>query len=99
MAESINLWTALTAAEYNTRKDIGPGPRVSSQDLIDLGRSARFDMQELSLEATDDGWLIKLFPAQGEDYCGEVAILVPKDGLLPVRVLKDEVGRIAHLHR
>lgn len=97
MADSINLWTALTAAEYHTRKDDSPGPKVTAQDLIDLSRSARFGMQELSVASTDEGWILKLFPAEAESR-GEVVILVPKDGSLPVRILKDEVGRLAHLH-
>lgn len=98
MANVINLWFALTAAEYHTRKEDGPGPRVEGGDLRELGQSARFYNQEFSVEATEAGWVIRLFPCSGDDFQDEVEILVPKDGSQPVKVVKDRIGRIAHLH-
>lgn len=77
----------------------GRGPEVTSSDLTDLGKSARFcSGQELSLQATDAGWVIKVFSCYGEGPQDDITILIPKDGRIPVKVLKDQFGKIAHIH-
>jgi len=55
-------------------------------------------MQELTLMATDDGWLIQVFSADSGLDPGKIEILIPKDHTKPVKVIKDISGRIQHLH-
>ncbi len=104
MDRSINLWEAITASEHNHDKfdqGLEPrcyGPKVTSDDVIELGNTGRWNGQELSLKATPEGWLIKVFSCYTEGDPDGVEILVPKDRKEPVKVLKDIVGRIAYQH-
>lgn len=96
----INVWELLTAAEYTHRRhpDDARGPKITDADLGTLSAAGRFNGQELSLEATDAGWVIKVFSCYGEGPNNDIEILIPKDGRTPVKVVRDQWGRIAHLH-
>jgi hypothetical protein len=99
--KEINLWEAMTAAETNHRRepDTARGPQITSSDLADLGMAARFGGgQELSLQATDAGWVIKVFSCYGEGPQDDIEILIPKDGRTPVKIVRDRFGKILHLH-
>lgn len=93
----VNLWECLTSTERNHRKDIC-GPKVTSELLMALGRSARFHMQEISLDVTEEGWQIKIFGCDPQDYGDEIIILIPKDATEPVKVRKDCIGRREYHH-
>lgn len=97
MADSINLWECLTAAERNHRKH-DTGPAVHDDQLTSLGRTARFHQQELSVEATEAGWVIRVFGCGVEQAGDEVVILIPSDVREPVRVQKDRVGQREYHH-
>jgi len=98
----INLWECLTAAETNHRRDPegARGPKVTTEDLTALGRAARLGGgQELSLEVTETGWLIKVFSCYEDGPSdADITIAIPKDGRTPIKVLKDQFGKIAHIH-
>jgi hypothetical protein len=97
---AINLWELMTAAETNHRRepDSARGPSITSSDLTDLGMAARLGGgQELTLQATDAGWVIKVFSCYG-DRDDNLEILIPKDGRAPVKVLQDRFGKISHVH-
>lgn len=98
--EPINLWEALTAAECNHRRDQGIhfGPRVTADDLKELGASARFGGQELNIMATPEGWRIKVFSCYElhSEVC--VEILITKDTREPVKIVRDRYGRLEHIH-
>ena len=97
----MNLWELLTGAEANHRRypDQAFGPKITVDDLVKLGKSARFcNGTELSLEATDAGWVIKVFSCFGDGPNNDIEILIPKDWKAPVKVVRDQVGRMAHLH-
>lgn len=97
MTTHINLWECLTNAERTARK-YDTTPRVTSEDLRTLGQAARFYRQELSVEVTEDGWLLRLFSCDVECYGDEVVILIPKDGREPVEVKKDRIGKREYHH-
>ena len=86
----INLWEAMTASERNQRLfdrgkfDGDLGPKVNDNDLLELGKSARYcSGQELSIEPTSEGWLIEVFSCYDGSEFGEsgekIKILIPKD--------------------
>ena len=100
----INLWEAITSCELNHQKfdkDQEPrsyGPRVTSDDVTALSKSSRFGGQELSVWATEEGWLIKVFSCYDfhEDF--SVQIMIPKDRMKPAQILHDRTGRLEHHH-
>ena len=105
MNHEINLWESITAAEQNHRCDEegrelkSCGPRVSGEDLSELGNTGRWNGQELTVEATPEGWKIRVFSCYSDcSNHDEVVILIPKNHQEPVKILKDQIGRIAHLH-
>lgn len=99
---SINLWEAITAAEINHKKLMegkdprAYGPEVSTDQVTALSRSARWSGQELSIEPTEEGWLIKVFSCY--DSVDGIEILIPKDHKLPAKIVLDRNGRIIHVH-
>lgn len=100
----INLWEAITAAELNWKKfeeEKEPrayGPHVNPEDVTALTKSARFGGQELTVRATDEGWLIKVFSCyDNHDNCS-VQILIPKDCMQPAKFILDRTNRIIHVH-
>lgn len=104
LSEPINLWEAITAARTNHDKDSKGqeprclGPRVVDSDVDGLSKSARWYGQELSVRATDEGWVITVFSCWDDrDECG-IEILIPKDGKEPAKILKDRNHRIMFLH-
>lgn len=102
--EPINLWEAITSCELNHQKfdnDKEPrsyGPRVTREDVAALSNSARFGGQELTVRATEEGWLIKVFSCYDcQDTCS-VQIMIPKDCMEPARFVLDRTARIIHVH-
>jgi hypothetical protein len=95
----INLWEAMTATETNHRRepDTARGPVITGSDLAELGAAARWGGQELSVEATEHGWTLRVFSCYDGPFDG-IEILIPKDGRTPVKIVKDEWGKIAHIH-
>lgn len=100
----INIWEAITAAESNHNKldnNKEPrcyGPRVSGEDVSALSKSARFGGQEMTVRATEEGWLIKVFSCyESHDNCS-VQIMIPKDCMQPARFILDRTERIIHVH-
>ena len=91
----INLWECLTSLY---ERDLPASHSVTDELLQALGFSARFHMQELTMMATDDGWLIQIFSADSGLDPGKIEIIIPKDHTKPVKVIKDIAGRIQHLH-
>lgn len=103
-SEPINLWEAITAAELNWQKfdnGLEPralGPRVKDTDVSALSKSARFGGQEITVRATEEGWLIKVFSCYDcQDACS-VQIMIPKDCMEPARFVLDRTARIIHVH-
>lgn len=92
----INLWEALTTLERRNARDECISPRVTEDDIRELSHSTRWNGQELSVGAVEEGWLIKVFSCYSEDVVTGIEILIPKDG--PVRVLKDRNGIIEYHH-
>ena len=97
MEHSINLWECLTRLESLNKKGDSP-VKVSEDDLIALGKNTRTWHQELSLQATEKGWVIRVFSCEMDCYGDEVVILIPSDHKEPVKILKDTVGRITFSH-
>jgi hypothetical protein len=118
----VNLWDKITSYVYSMTDRhpknnhlLGallesPGKserRVQGEALLDaLGKTARWAGQELSLEATDDGWEIRIFSCyttyhddDGEEVyvpSPEIIITIPKDGAAePSVVVKDPGERVA----
>ena len=102
-ATYINLWECLTSLERKERRyENDPVCRKVNPDLIiALGRSERFYNQELTLEVTEKGWLIKIITCSMDgDHCGDtVEFLVPKDYREPCQILKDRIGMREYHHR
>lgn len=98
--KTINLWEAMTAAETNHRREpeTARGPEVTETDLQELSRSARFSGQELSLQATEQGWVLKVFSCDSDRVQDEIEILIPKDGIIPVKIVRDRYSRLLHIH-
>ena len=94
----INLWSALVTLESQTTRGEHPSTRVTEDNLGELGRTARWNGQELSIEASDEGWVLKVFSCYSEGDGTEIKILIPKDWREPVKVLKDRTGRIEYHH-
>lgn len=93
-ATYINLWECLTSLERKEeRYEKEPLCRkVNPELLMALGRAERFYNQELSLEVTEQGWLIKILTCSVEQYGDSVEILIPKDHREPCQILKDRIG-------
>ena len=78
-----NLWEALT--HRSTCEHRGDHHQAEDNELLTaLGRSARWGGQELSLEATTEGWEIKVFSCYGGGCSNcdpdlEIVITIPKD--------------------
>jgi hypothetical protein len=68
------------------------------EDITALGNSTRWHGQEFSVQATDDGWLIKVFSCYSDGCPEGVEILIPKDRYQPVQILLDRVGNLQHHH-
>lgn len=99
MSEPVNLWSALTALEYHTRRTPhGPSPEVQKDFITELGRSSRFYNQEFSVKPTGEGWLIEFFGCDIDSLYDKVIVLIPKDRMQPVKIIKDRAGRIEHHH-
>lgn len=94
----INLWEALTTLESRHARGEYISPKVTEEDIIALGTAGRWNGQELSLEASEEGWIIKVFSCYSEDFVTEVKILIPKDLNKPVKILKDRSGRVEFHH-
>lgn len=87
---TINLWESLANASW-------PRPNNLSA-LARLAQTARFGHgQQLSLEATDAGWVIKVFSRYGPCNSG-IEILIPEDGQTPVKIIRDNFGQKSHPH-
>ena len=97
MEHSINLWECLTRLESLNKKDFQP-IKVTEEDLIALGRNTRTWHQELSLQSTAEGWVIRIFSCEPDCYGDEAVILIPSDHKEPIKVLKDRIGRITFSH-
>ena len=74
------------------------GPRVTSEDVNALSKSARFGGQELNVRATEAGWLIKVFSCYSDHDDNSVQILIPKDCMQPAKFVLDRTARIMHIH-
>jgi len=81
----VNLWEAMVHHTH-CRGVLGSCQEKTEQTLQELGRSAALSMQEISIEASADGWVV-LIHAAGET--GEVEVLIPKARGEAVKVLKD----------
>lgn len=87
----INLWECLVALRNDSNKVVSL--------LEDLSRCTRWDGQELSLESSNAGWIIKVFSCYGEGYHDSIIeILIPKDNTKPAKILKDRNGRWEYHH-
>lgn len=79
----VNLWEGITAAASNRKAfdEDRPlkalGPKVTTADLENLSKSARTNGQELSVEASEEGWIIKVFSCYDTD--NKISILIPKE--------------------
>jgi hypothetical protein len=75
---AINLWELITSAAHH---DDRPGDHnINQQHLTDLAQSARFSGQELSIEATEDGWLIEVFSCYESKTDWSIQITILKKG-------------------
>lgn len=92
---SINLWSAMTSIEASKESF---ADRITSDDLRELGETARWHGQELSLQPTEEGWLIKVFSCFSEDGVTGIEILIPKDHREPTKILKDRNGSWEYHH-
>jgi len=98
MVAPINLWSAMTTLESQNRRGEQLYPKVTDDDLRAFGWQARFYMQELNVQATDGGWLIRVFSCDMEGIGDEVILFVPKDALKPCEIRKDRCGRLEWHH-
>ena len=94
----VNLWEALTSLETIGRREEKYPQRVFQEQLCELGKAARFHMQEITLEATEEGWLIKVFGCDSAADGFDIHILIPKDYRQPTKVIKDRYGRLEYHH-
>ena len=98
MNRSINLWECLTSLESIHRRDKYCSPRVMDEDISALSLSSRYYGQELSVQATDEGWLIKVFSCYSDGCPEGIEILIPKDRLQPAKILLDRFGNTQYHH-
>ena len=86
-----NLWEALTHIAACARRH----PTQQEQDdsvLVALSQATRWSGQELSLEANDEGWVIRVFSCYSGSGCPncdpdlEIVLTIPKDRRTPPRV-------------
>lgn len=81
----INLWEAIS--HLTQCKDRPASSREQAGEIqAALGDASSMAGQELSLEATEDGWVIEVHSCYES---GKVRLLVPKDRGAKVRVLED----------
>ena len=87
--DSINLWECITSSKLEGK--------ITEEQLAELGNSARWNGQEISLRATEEGWKIRVFSCYSEDATG-IEILIPKKSHEPVKILQDRDGRWEYHH-
>lgn len=95
---NINLWSAMVTLESQTARGGHPHPKVTEENLRELSHTARWGGQELSVEASDEGWIINVFSCYSEDGVTGIKILIPKQWNEPVKVLQDRNGRLEFHH-
>lgn len=93
----INLWEAMTNLESRNSRGEHTTPKVTEDNMMALGQSARWGGQELAIQVTEEGWLIKIFSCYSDDNTG-IEILIPKKHLEPVKVVKDIDGHWEYHH-
>ena len=90
--KEVNLWECITACCVNQdreRRDFplaALGAEIHKEDLRNFAKSARWGGQELSLTATEEGWLIKIFSCYDKHNHG-IEILIPKTGE-PIKIVE-----------
>ena len=88
--DSINLWECITSSKLEGK--------IIREQLTELGNPARWNGQEISLRATEEGWKIRIFSCYSDDNNCEIVILIPKDNNKSVQILKDRSGYIEYHH-
>lgn len=82
----INLREALNECLRQTHR-ADSTCEVYKKDLKNLTDSARFGLQEMFLEGTEEGWLITVC---SQDRPGCIEILIPRDRGQRVCILREE---------
>lgn len=91
---SVNLWECLTSCDRRSRRDDLSSPSIHDELIVELGRAERLYNQEITLEPSELGWVVKIIHCDMDSSASGdgVEILIPKDCREPCKIIKDRVG-------
>jgi hypothetical protein len=94
----VNVWDLLTDIPTEPCRELLESRRAQGQSVKDkMNASARIFGQEMSLEATDSGWVIKVFSCftdKGGESPDLIRVEIPKDRTQKIRVYSKEMEAV-----
>ena len=92
----VNLWECLTHMESCDKRSDQKRQRITNA-IGHFSNSSRWNMQEISLASTENGWVIEIFSCKDQDHKqsddDNAIIFIPKYAEQPVKILKPIISR------